>query len=107
MSSIFRKLGITAILFGMIAPIFWERLISRQFPKTHESGEYYGATRADDVFALQLAAAALPFAIAGWLLWLDNKSLVWQQRFILALATTLVGLLTILTACLILERLIH
>lgn len=92
MSSTTRKLGIAVILIGMVAPSFWMGLFHRQFPINPGTGEYYGTARPVDVFVLELAAATLPFAIAGGLLCFQFKGLVWQQRCILIAATSLLGL---------------
>ena len=100
-----KKIGLATGLFGMLAPFFWKGCFQNRYPVNPESGEYYGTTRAEVVFLLELAAIAAPFALAGWLFWLGDTTLVWPQKLILIFSTTLGGLRAHIAARVFIESL--
>ena len=78
-------------IFGMMAPVLWHPLVFGSLETVqhliHQTPLFYPLS----FHPGYLAGIAVPFFIAGWLFFLEDRALVWQQRCILAFVTSFFG----------------
>ena len=102
-----KSFACAVFLLGAIAPLLWESFVFGAVRFNPYRSINLPRLTADYAPAGYAAASAVPFFISGWLLSysLKDKSLVWPQRCMIGISTTIVGIIAFIWRRPMVERL--